>query len=686
MKFFSTVLLAAFAASSSFSVQESMPPAPSPELSMSKPCTIGLVDFGVAYYPEAWPEERWETDLSMMKELGINLVRMGEFNWFRFEPEEGRFDFAPYLRVLDLCHKHGIRVMMCTPTAATPKWMQRDYPETEKTRADGSKPSSGIRQSSCASSERFRFFSRRITEKMAEAFKDHPAVTTWQLDNELSISGATGICVCEHCRQGYIKYLKRRFGTVEEYNRAFNGVFWSGGISKWEDIRLPVNDTRCAWLAEYMRYQGEQFRTYVLEQADILRRANPKWRITTNNPSAASFVRNDIIYRNLGYAATDTYLTGAHEDKPGKLEGTMWTWAMFRGVTGVQKPFMVAETGPFCFDANFERSYDLVKPWFWLSVAFGAESYVYFRWRESVNGEDTHPAILPWSGRRGFVYDMLKRQMEEFKSLPESIARLPVDLGDVAIVHDAESHLFSQAHAYFWKWGKGRDPLVSTEKVLLSALLRFGIKTDLVQMADDMDLSRYRVVFFPQCYAVTDSIQRKIRDYVAAGGAAVAVNRFNFMELRGYNFYPDVCPVGFTDFFGVEIDERREVSSGNVELAEAVDAEVVMRLEDTCFKGRPLLTRRAAGKGAAYYYMRVPDPAMARVLVAEVLGREGITMREPLPDGVSRVERGGYVIIVNFTKREVDLPAENGKVLLGTPFISSGRMRVKPFDVVVCHR
>ena len=32
---------------------------------------------------------------------------------------------------------------------------------------------------------------------------------------------------------------------------------------------------------------------------------------------------------------------------------------------------------------------DLVKPWFWLSVAFGAESYVYFRWRESVTGEET---------------------------------------------------------------------------------------------------------------------------------------------------------------------------------------------------------------------------------------------------------------------------------------------------------
>jgi hypothetical protein len=75
---------------------------------------------------------------------------------------------------------------------------------------------------------------------------------------------------------------------------------------------------------------------------------------------------------------------------------------------------------------------------------------------------------------------------------------------------------------------------------------------------------------------------------------------------------------------------------------------------------------------------------MSRALVAEVLGREGVAMREPLPDGVSRVERGRYVVIVNFSKSEADLPVEDGEVLLGEPVVSGGRMRVKPFDVVVC--
>lgn len=35
--------------------------------------------FGCAWYPEAWPRERWAEDIRLMKEAGINAVRMGEF-------------------------------------------------------------------------------------------------------------------------------------------------------------------------------------------------------------------------------------------------------------------------------------------------------------------------------------------------------------------------------------------------------------------------------------------------------------------------------------------------------------------------------------------------------------------------------------------------------------------------------
>ncbi|UCG24581.1 MAG: beta-galactosidase [Chloroflexota bacterium] len=32
--------------------------------------------FGVCYYPEHWPEDRWLTDAQMMVESGIEIVRL----------------------------------------------------------------------------------------------------------------------------------------------------------------------------------------------------------------------------------------------------------------------------------------------------------------------------------------------------------------------------------------------------------------------------------------------------------------------------------------------------------------------------------------------------------------------------------------------------------------------------------
>ena len=51
------------------------------------------IHFGVAYYPEHWPRERWETDAKLMQEMGVQVVRMAEFSWFKMEPQEGLFQF-----------------------------------------------------------------------------------------------------------------------------------------------------------------------------------------------------------------------------------------------------------------------------------------------------------------------------------------------------------------------------------------------------------------------------------------------------------------------------------------------------------------------------------------------------------------------------------------------------------------
>ena len=34
---------------------------------------------GVAYYPEDWPEEQMDSDIRRMREIGVNVARIGEF-------------------------------------------------------------------------------------------------------------------------------------------------------------------------------------------------------------------------------------------------------------------------------------------------------------------------------------------------------------------------------------------------------------------------------------------------------------------------------------------------------------------------------------------------------------------------------------------------------------------------------
>ena len=46
---------------------------------------------GTDWYPEQWPESRWETEVRMMEDAHLNVVRLAEFGWSAMEPSRGAF-------------------------------------------------------------------------------------------------------------------------------------------------------------------------------------------------------------------------------------------------------------------------------------------------------------------------------------------------------------------------------------------------------------------------------------------------------------------------------------------------------------------------------------------------------------------------------------------------------------------
>ena len=79
------------------------------------------ITLGVCYYPEHWPEDdvavrTW----SEMKRCGIEVIRIAEFAWNKFEPQEGVYTFDFFDRFMEVAEKKGMKVIFCTPTATPP--------------------------------------------------------------------------------------------------------------------------------------------------------------------------------------------------------------------------------------------------------------------------------------------------------------------------------------------------------------------------------------------------------------------------------------------------------------------------------------------------------------------------------------------------------------------------------------
>ena len=83
---------------------------------------------GTDWYPEQWPEARWEEDLRLMEAAHIKVVRLAEFAWSSMEPSEGRYDFDWLERAIALAAKHHIDSVVGTPTGGPPAWLTQKHP------------------------------------------------------------------------------------------------------------------------------------------------------------------------------------------------------------------------------------------------------------------------------------------------------------------------------------------------------------------------------------------------------------------------------------------------------------------------------------------------------------------------------------------------------------------------------
>src|SRR5690606_36057427 len=132
--------------------------------------------YGGDYNPEEWGPEVWSEDDRMFKQAGIDVATINVFAWAVLQPDEETYDFSALDATIDRLYNNGVYVCLGTSTAAHPAWMAKKYPDVTRVDVQGRKRKFGGRHNSCPNSPTYRKYSARIAGKLAERYKDHPAL------------------------------------------------------------------------------------------------------------------------------------------------------------------------------------------------------------------------------------------------------------------------------------------------------------------------------------------------------------------------------------------------------------------------------------------------------------------------------------------------------------------------------
>ncbi len=628
---------------------------------------------GTAWYPEQWPESRWDADLALMQQAGIHMVRVGEFAWSRMEPSEGQYDLDWLDHAIAAAAKHGIVTVIGTPSAAPPAWLTQKYPETLRTMQDGRKDQHGNRQQFNFANPKYRELARAMAEQLAKRFGHNPNVVGWQIDNEYA-----EVSFDAETKAQFQQWLKNHYGTLDNLNARWTTSYWSETYFDWNQIPIQVGYGNPGLLLSWMRFVSDTWRSYQKNQLEVIRaNAEPRQFITTNMMGLFDGYDHYTVAQDLDLAAWDDYVGQGHLDpvKNGVAHD------LTRGLKG--KNFWVMETQPGGVnwaDINNWLDKGEVRAMAWHDIGHGADTVSYWQWRSALNGQEQyHGTLVGPDGTPDPLYPEIAQVGKEFATASPVLAGTSVK-SQVAILHSYDSR-------WAIEWQKHNKDY---KGVILSY---YGPLRSVAQSVDIVpptaELVKYKLVVTPGLNVLTDEAAKNLMQYVNNGGHLVLGQR-SAMKDNDNGLWPQRQPGPLTDLLGGRVEQYYALvdpvpidgkwGAGESPLwaellsATGPDVEVLMRYgkSNGWLDGQPAAITRKVGKGRITYIGAWLDPktmAKAAAWMTEVSGVKPAL--GPVPDGVEVYPRygdkGAVYILVNFSKvpQTVKLPAKMQDVLNG---------------------
>ena len=520
---------------------------------------------GVCYYPEHWPEAWWAEDARQMVALGLRQVRIGEFCWSRVEPQAGVWDWGWLDRAVQVLADAGLQIVMCTPTAAPPKWLVDADPSMLAVGADGQPRRFGSRRHYDFSSDVYLAQAQRITRAVAERYGQHPAVVAWQIDNEYGCHD-TVVSYSAQAMQRFRGWLRARYGDVHALNEAWGNVFWSQEYSSFDAVDSPagtVTEANPAHRLDYQRFASDEVMRFNRTQCHLLSRLSHGRALVHNFMQLFIGFDHHAVAADLDVASWDSYPLGALEmfwfsdaDKQrwlrtGHPDFAAFHHDLYRGMS--RKPFWVMEQqpGPVNWAAwNPAPAPGMVRLWTWEAFAHGADVVSYFRWRQAPFGQEQMHAGLYTPDRRLDVGGVEAAAVAaELPLVPDE----PTHPAAVALVFD---------YAGLWLLDVQRQGADYNGLQLVfeaySALRSLGLDIDIVPPG--ASLTRYALVVLPAVPLVTGALLTELQ----ASTAQLVLYPRAGSKLSAVSIPPGLPPGGLRALIDLRVQRVESLRPGVV--------------------------------------------------------------------------------------------------------------------------
>ena len=686
---------------------------------MEKALRAARVRLGVCYYPEHWPETLWEDDLRRMREMGLEVIRIGEFAWSLFEPEEGRFTFDLFDRVMDLAHRHGLGVILGTPTATPPAWLTHKYPEVLNVSQAGVVYRHGQRRHYNYNAPVYRELCARIAGRVAAHYHDHPALLGWQIDNELNCE--VNVFYAPADQAAFRAWLQDRYGTLDRLNEAWGAVFWSQTYSNWEQVHLTGPTPSAApnphQALDEKRFFSDSAIAFARLQAEAIRAHDTAHFITTNG-LFGHLDSHKLTDETLDFFSYDSYPQFA----------TLWPdggddplldrrWGANLSITRDISPLfcvMEQQSGPGGWVNRIEQPTPRpgqLRLWTYQSIAHGADLVLYFRWRTATMGTEIY-----WHGINDY-HNRPNRRCAEVAQVGREVERLGAALAgaryraDVALLKDYANEWDGELDT--WHGPYERQSVAAWFK----ALQHRHVPADIVYLRPETapaDLARYRCLIYPHPTILTDDTAAVLKEYVRAGGTLVFGCRTGYKDARGHCVmrpFPgpvaDLCGVTVEDFtrigpYEMEPTLRWEVPAGHpgpfasgpfndILRVESAQAQVLASYAADAgyYAGKPALVKHPWGGGSAYTFGGVFTAPVAHALA------DHLSLVSPLADlltvppsvelAVREQPNAGdrFVFLLNYADTPQTVRIDGGATDLLSGERLDGERTLPPYEVLV---